>query len=100
VRLRAPVSGIRWDRIARISLLVVFTLVALIGARGVLTFLRTRSEASQQLAIVQALERQSRQLRAQDRALRAPGTIMHAARGLGMVRSGEQAFVVTGLHRH
>jgi hypothetical protein len=100
VRLRAPVSGIRWDRIARISLLVVFTLVALIGARGVLTFLHTRSEAGQQLAIVQALERQSRQLNVQDRALRAPGTIIHDARGLGMVRSGEQAFVVTGLHRH
>jgi cell division protein FtsB len=100
VRLRAPVTGIRWDRIARSALLVVFTLVALIGARGVLTFLHTRSEAAQQLAIVQALERQSRLLSAQDRALRAPGTIMHDARELGMVRSGEQAFVVTGLHRH
>jgi cell division protein FtsB len=100
VRLRAPVSGIRWDRIARISLLIVFMLVALIGARGALTFLHARSEAAQQLAIVRTLEHQNRQLSAQDRALRQPATITRDARVLGMVRSGEQAFVVTGFPRH
>ena len=100
MRLRAPVSGIRWDRIARISLLIVFTLVALIAARGALTFLHTRSEAAQQLAIVRTLERQNRQLSAQDLALRQPTTIIRDARVLGMVWSGEQAFVVTGFPRH
>jgi cell division protein FtsB len=100
VRVRAPASGIRWDRVARISLLVVFALVAVIAARGMLSFLHTRAQDNQELAIVQALERQNRQLTAQDRALKQPATIIRAARSLGMVRSGEQAFVVTGFPRH
>jgi cell division protein FtsB len=100
VRLRAPASGIRWDRIARLSLLVVFILVAVIGAQGLMSFLHTRSLDNQELSIVQGLERQNRQLTAQERALMWPATITRDARVLGMVRAGEQAFVVTGFPRH
>jgi hypothetical protein len=84
---------------ARIALLAVFVLVAGIAAQGVASFLKTRAEAAQQVAIVQALERQHRRLGVQDRALRVQSTIIRDARALGMVRVGEQSFVVTGLPR-
>jgi len=93
------VSGIRWDRLARIALLTVLLLVAAIGVRGLASFMSTRAEDSQQLAIVQQLERQHSQLVAQDRALQQPSTVIRDARALGMVRVGEQPFVVTGLPR-
>jgi cell division protein FtsB len=100
VRVRGPVSGIRWDRLARLALLVVFVLVAGVAIQGIMSFIRTRSEATQQVAVVQALAREHRRLAAQDRALRQPATIVSDARSLGMVRVGEQPFVVTGLpHR-
>ena len=92
-------SGIRWDRLARIALLTVLLLVAAIGVRGLASFMSTRAEDSQQLAIVQQLERQHSQLVAQDRALQQPSTVIRDARALGMVRVGEQPFVVTGLPR-
>ena len=92
-------SGIRWDRLARIALLTVLLLVAAIGVRGLASFMSTRAEGSQQLAIVQQLERQHSQLVAQDRALKQPSTVIRDARALGMVRVGEQPFVVTGLPR-
>jgi cell division protein FtsB len=83
---------------ARLALLGVFLLAAAIAVRGLASFLRTHAEAAQQLAIVQALERQNRELAAQDLALRQPQTLMRDARALGMVRVGEQPFVVVG-HR-
>ena len=92
-------SGIRWDRLARIALLVVFVLVAGVALQGIMSFIATRSEAMQQVAVVQALAREHRKLAAQDRALRQPATIISDARSLGMVRAGEQPFVVTGLPR-
>jgi hypothetical protein len=84
---------------ARVALLAVLALVAGIAAQGVASFMRTRAEAGQQLAIVQALKQQNRKLTAQDRALRLPSTIIRDARALGMVGVGEQSFVVTGLPR-
>jgi cell division protein FtsB len=84
---------------ARVALLAVLVLVAGIAAQGVASFMRTRAEAAQQLAIVRALEQQNRKLTAQDRALRLPSAIIRDARALGMVRVGEQSFVVTGLPR-
>jgi hypothetical protein len=77
----------------------VFVLVAGIAIQGIASFLTTRGEAAQQVAIVQALKRQNRELSARDRALRQPSSIITDARALGMVHVGEQAFVVTGLSR-
>jgi cell division protein FtsB len=84
----------------RTAMLAVFALVAVVGIQGAVTYLKTRSEAEQQQAIVRTLARQNRQLARQQRSLSNPATIVQAARALGMVRQGEHAYVVTGLPGH
>jgi hypothetical protein len=46
---------------------------------------------------VRALERQNRALHQQHTALASPGTVQAEARRLGMIRHGEQAYIVSGL---
>ena len=54
-------------------MLVVFTVVMALGANQALSLLSTRSQAEQQLAIVQRLVAENRRLTAQQQALREPG---------------------------
>ena len=46
---------------------------------------------------MQQLTRSNASLRAQQRSLSDPATILRDARALGMVRAGEHPYVVTGL---
>jgi cell division protein FtsL len=57
----------------------------------------THSRAQHQLAVVQRLARENRRLLREQQALSDPATIQQKARVLGMVRSGERPYVVTGL---
>lgn len=86
----------RWERVGRIGLLVVFALVVGLYIQHALSYLSTRSAADRQQAIVQKLTRQTRQLSREQRALSNPATIIRDARALGMVRPGEQPYVVIG----
>jgi cell division protein FtsB len=54
-------------------------------------------ESKRDAAQVQVLERQNRQLENQHKLLASPGSVQVQARKLGMIRSGEQAYVVSGL---
>jgi cell division protein FtsB len=97
----SPLAGaalrVRWDRVGRISLLVVLLLVALayVGpARSLLSTWHT-SNASQ--AQLHALEREHRALLQRAQQLRDPRTVQAAARRLGMVKPGEQSYVVQNL---
>jgi cell division protein FtsB len=94
--LRGGKVRVRWDRLGRVTMLVVFTVVMALGANQALSLLSTRSQAEQQLAIVQHLVAENRQLTAQQQALRDPATIARDARALGMVRPGERPYVITG----
>ncbi|MGP0052082.1 MAG: FtsB family cell division protein [Solirubrobacteraceae bacterium] len=94
VNTRAPISRVRWDRLGRIALLLVFGLVAVLGIQGAVSFLHTHAQAEQQQAIVRALTRENMKLREQQRSLQSTPTIVQDARKLGMVRPGEQPFVV------
>lgn len=87
----------RWDRVARLSLLVVLVVVFGLYVQHTLIFLRTRSQSEQAQAYVRELVRENAALRAEQRALHQPATIIARARALGMVRSGEHPFVVVGL---
>lgn len=78
-------------------LLVVLVVVLGLYVQQGLAYLSTRSQANQQAAIVQRLARQNRQLIRQEKSLNNPATIVKDARELGMVKSGERPFVVTGL---
>lgn len=90
-------AGLRWDRLGRISLLVVLALVAAIGVQRTLSFLATKAQADRQHAIVARLIRDNARLAREQRALNQPATITADARRLGMVRAGEHPYVVVGL---
>jgi cell division protein FtsB len=91
---------VRWDRVGRVSLLVVLTVVAGLYLKQGLSLLSTRSQAEQQLAIVHRLVRDNAALMRQQTSLNDPRTIEGDARVLGMVRVGERPYVVTGLPSH
>jgi cell division protein FtsB len=91
---------VRWDRVGRVSLLVVLCVVAGLYVQQGLAYLAVRSQANHQRAIVQRLSRSNASLRAQQRSLNDPTTILRDARALGMVRIGEHPYEVTGLPGH
>jgi cell division protein FtsB len=88
---------VRWDRVGRVSLLVVLCVVAGLYVQRALAYLSVRSQNNQQRAIVQQLTRSNASLRAQQHSLTDPATILTDARALGMVRPGEHPYEVTGL---
>jgi cell division protein FtsB len=93
-------SRVRWDRIGRVGLLVVLCVVAGLYVQRGLAYLAVRSQANQQKAIVRQLTRANASLRAQQRSLTNPATIVKDARALGMVRVGEHPYEVTNLPTH
>ena len=97
---RAPRLRVRWERVGRIGLLFVITVVIGLYVEHALSYLATRAQANQQTSIVDRLARQNAALSRQQKALTAPATIVNDARALGMVRPGEQAYVITGSTTH
>ena len=93
-------SRVRWDRIGRVGLLVVLCVVAGLYVQQALAYLAVRTQTNRQRAIVQQLSRSNASLRAQQRSLNSPSTIVRDARSLGMVRVGEHPYEVTGLPNH
>lgn len=63
------------------------------GSRLFSSWRQSRRDAAQ----VRVLEGENRRLQRQHAALASPGSVQTQARALGMVRSGEQAFLVSGL---
>lgn len=96
----APLRRVRWDRVGRVGLLVVLAVVGGLYVQQALAYLSVRSQARQQHAIVQELQRQNAALNAQQRSLKNPATVQREARALGMVRMGEHPYVITGLPNH
>ena len=97
---RALRGRVRWDRVGRVGLLVVLCVVAGLYVQQGLAYLSARTQASHQRAIVQQLKVSNANLRAQQRSLNNPVTILRDARALGMVRVGEHPYEVTGLPKH
>ncbi|HJS93396.1 MAG TPA: septum formation initiator family protein [Solirubrobacteraceae bacterium] len=93
-------NRVRWDRVGRVGLLVVLCVVAGLYVQQGLAYLSARSQAGRQQAIVQQLKASNASLRAQQRSLNNPATILRDARALGMVRVGEHPYEVVGLPKH
>jgi cell division protein FtsB len=91
---------VRWDRVGRVSLLVVLTVVAGLYMKQGISLFSTHSQAQRQEAIVHQLVSANSALRREQRSLNDPTTIEQDARALGMVRPGERPYVVTGLPGH
>ena len=87
----------RWDRVGRVSLLVVLAVVVGLYVNQAITYFSVRSQAVQQMSTALRLEHQNRTLLHEQQTLRSPATIQRDARALGMVRRGERPYVITGV---
>jgi cell division protein FtsB len=97
VPTRTPIDRIRWDRVGRVSLVVVLFVVAGLYVQHALAYLSARSQADQQLAIVKRLSQANASLERQQRSLTNPQTIVRDARALGMVWQDERPYAIIGL---
>ncbi len=92
-------SGVRWDRVGRVALLLVLGLILLLYVGPARSFVSTWQDAKEKRADVHRLTAENRRLQARRHALEDPRTLEAEARKLGMVRPGERAFVIQGLGR-
>ena len=98
-RQRVVVGGrrIRWDRLSRMAILVVFVGVAALYVGPLASFWSAHREAGNRRAQVERLRTENTQLRGEREALKNGGALEVEARRLGMVRPGERPFVVQNL---
>jgi cell division protein FtsB len=94
---RSGPARVRWDRLSRLALVCVGGALLYLYAGAGLALFSTWREARGDAAQVVALERHHTTLEAQRAALESPQTLVRDARRLGMVRPGEQTYVITGL---
>jgi cell division protein FtsB len=90
-------QGIRWDRVARLSLLIALLLVLLSYLGPATKYWNAWHLNRETRADVQALREDNAHLRERARALQKPGRVELEARRLGMARPGERVYVVRGL---
>ncbi len=86
--------GIRWDRVARIGLLVMLGGILLLYVSPAKHWWEQSHTASSQQAELEALQAENQQLTHRVRTLANPDTLEQEARRLGMVKVGERSFVI------
>jgi hypothetical protein len=89
--------GIRWDRVARLSLLVTLLLVLLSYIGPATNYWEAWNLNRETRTEVRTLRKDNAQLRERARALERPQRVELEARRLGMARPGERVYVVRGL---
>ena len=90
-------AAIRWDRVGRFMVFMVFALVAALYVHPLFSIWSTRGEAAQRRADVIRLQAQHDRLTRRVKALQSPLALEREARRLGMVRPGERAYVIENL---
>ena len=90
-------SGIRWDRLGRVALLVTLVVIVLSYLSPARHWLQQSGTASRQKEELGQLTAQQTRLERRLRALRDPGALEREARRLGMVRVGERSYVIENL---
>lgn len=78
-------------------MLLVMVAIAYLYLSAGLRLFSAWGESKHDAAQVRVLERQHGLLERQRAALASPGSVLTQARALGMIRRGEQAYVVSGL---
>lgn len=92
-------SVIRWDRVGKSLLRLVFIGVALLYVHPLFSIWSTRERAKDRGAEVMRLTSEQQELRRRLAALKGRKALEREARALGMVRRGERAYVITNLPR-
>jgi cell division protein FtsB len=93
------VRGIRWDRVARLSLLIALALVLLLFISPATKYFEAWRLSGDTRTELKDLRTDNARLRTRARQLRSPSRVELEARRLGMARPGERVYVVRGLPR-
>jgi cell division protein FtsB len=94
---RARPTGVRWDRVGRIAMLLVLIALLYLYLGAARSYLSTTRQAHQQRADIHRLEADNARLRARRTALERTATLEQEARQLGMIRPGERPYILEGL---
>lgn len=92
-------TGIRWDRVGRTGLLLVLAAILALYAAPMKSWITQKRTAAEHTAELQRLEEENVRLERRAQSLTRPDAIEREARRLGMVRSGERAYVIENLPR-
>jgi cell division protein FtsB len=90
-------SGIRWDRLGRVALLITLVVIVLSYLSPARHWLQQSGTAGRQKQELTQLTAEKKRLARRLRALRDPGALEREARRLGMVRVGERSYVIENL---
>jgi cell division protein FtsB len=85
---------IRWDRLGRWALILVFAFVLYLYIGPARTWVSTHAEAERKRGEVAQLRAENERLRERRHALEQAGAVEREARALGMVKAGEKLYVV------
>jgi hypothetical protein len=88
---------VRWDRLGRVAMLCVLVALLYLYASAGVHMLSTWHQSRRDSAAVAAMEREHSSLEHQRDSLTGAGTLETEARQLGMMKSGEQPYVISGL---
>jgi cell division protein FtsB len=90
-------AGVRWDRIGRVAMVCVLAALLYLYVSAGVHMLSTWQQGGHDSAAVAAMEREHRQLVHQHEVLSRQETLEVQARRMGMIKPGEQPYVVSGL---
>ena len=93
----APGGRVAWTRLGRMAMLSVLAVLVYLYVSGGVRMLSTWKEARGDRSTVATLAREHAALVHEHESLGRQGTIEGEARRLGMMRKGEQQYIVTGL---
>jgi len=93
-------AGVRWDRVGRVAMLCVLAALLYLYVSAGVHMLSTWRQASHDSAAVAAMEREHTQLLHQHEVLSRPETLEVEARKLGLIKAGEQPYLVSGLPKN
>ncbi|HEY0517794.1 MAG TPA: hypothetical protein VGD00_11780 [Solirubrobacteraceae bacterium] len=91
------VARVRWDRVGRIAMLCVLLSLVLLYLSTGFHMLSTWKQSRRDHTIVSRLEHEHTQLVREHNMLSSQSTLEREARQLGMVRPGEQPYIVGNL---
>jgi hypothetical protein len=90
-------AHVRWDRLGRVAMLCVLVALVYLYASAGVHMLSTWHQSRRDSAAVAAMEHEHSALEHQRESLTGAGTLETEARQLGMMKNGEQPYVISGL---
>lgn len=96
-RSAGPPTRVRWDRLGRVAMLCVLVVLAYLYLSAGVHLVSTWHQARGASAKVAAMQREHDALQRQHEALAYPGAVEAQARKLGLMKHGEQPYIVSRL---